>query len=87
MDIRGGVCDTIHIESGIGSQGITKGNTMNVKANTTESRDIIAGMRDASGRYYDKWYRYNRNDNGLAYDTGFKSIAHTGCVVIECMHD
>lgn len=33
-------------------------------------RDWKAGHNDRMAGYYDKWYRYNRRDNGKAYDEG-----------------
>ena len=32
--------------------------------------DIEAGQRDGKTGVYDKWYRYNRADDGEAYDIG-----------------
>jgi len=37
---------------------------------TTNQRDEEAGYRDAQTGYYDKWYRYNRSDDGSSYDKG-----------------
>lgn len=34
------------------------------------TRDIEKGYADRMVGYYDKWYRYNRIDNGKAYDKG-----------------
>ena len=36
----------------------------------TAKKDEAAGYRDRKAGYYDKWYRYNRDDNGAAYDKG-----------------
>ncbi len=33
--------------------------------------DVKAGMMDAQGHIYDKWYRNHRSDNGAAYDAGW----------------
>lgn len=33
--------------------------------------DIHAAYQDCKQGYYDKYYRYKRNDNGLAYDIGW----------------
>lgn len=30
------------------------------------------GMRDCKAGIYDKWYRYNADDEGLAYDAGWQ---------------
>lgn len=52
-------------------------------------RDIKAGANDAKAGYYDKWYRWNRSDDGAAYDEGWKS-AFDGLKdiqIIECQHN
>jgi hypothetical protein len=36
----------------------------------TATKDIEKGYADRMVGYYDKWYRYNRADNGRAYDKG-----------------
>ena len=45
---------------------------LNVKGEAlkTAERDITIGHRDRLVGYYDKWYRYNRKDEGAAYDKG-----------------
>jgi hypothetical protein len=35
--------------------------------------DYKCGKRDAAAGYYDKWYRYNRKDNGEEYDAGWQA--------------
>ena len=46
----------------------------------TASKDILFGYRDRMVGYYDKWYRYNRADEGRAYDLGVRRAADTeGC--------
>jgi hypothetical protein len=53
--------------------------------NQTNVNDFNCGKRDKKGGYYDKWYRYNRKDDGAAYDAGFKSIVFTKPItIIEC---
>lgn len=42
--------------------------------NASYDADFKAGQRDKKAGYYDKWYRYNRRDDGEAYDAGFKSV-------------
>lgn len=37
---------------------------------TIQERDEAQGYRDRIAGYYDKWYRYNRPDDGAAYDAG-----------------
>lgn len=55
--------------------------------NQTNVRDFEAGQRDKKAGCYDKWYRWNRNDNGMAYDEGFNSVYCDGDIyIIECMH-
>jgi hypothetical protein len=56
--------------------------------NQTNANDFNAGRADKKAGYYDKWYRWNRKDDGQAYDAGFNSVE---CVkdevaIIECMH-
>lgn len=36
------------------------------------------GYRDAQYGIYDKFYRYNRNDDGAAYDEGWQSAVNDG---------
>ena len=46
----------------------------------TASKDIECGYRDRMVGYYDKWYRYNRADEGRAYDLGVRKAVETeGC--------
>lgn len=59
-----------------------------IKAETAK-KDEAAGYRDRKAGYYDKWYRYNRADNGAAYDKGCVRAVNEGkCaddfVLIEC---
>lgn len=35
-------------------------------------KDISNGYKERMVGYYDKWYRYNRSDEGRAYDLGVK---------------
>ena len=49
--------------------------------------DFEAGRKDHNAGYYDKWYRWNRKDNGRAYDDGFNSVAGKPVQIIEAMHD
>ncbi len=51
--------------------------------NETRARDYRAGALDAQAGFYDKWYRYNRNDDGAAYDAGIRSVTHDGLTIIE----
>lgn len=57
---------------------------------TTQTRDFRAGYTACFAGYYDKWYRYNRNDDGVAYDEGYTAARKAGCVVetqiIELAH-
>lgn len=55
----------------------------------TAKKDEAAGYRDRKAGYYDKWYRYNRADNGAAYDRGCVRAVNEGkCTddfcLIEC---
>lgn len=36
----------------------------------TAVKDIQKGFEERMSGYYDKWYRYERMDCGIAYDTG-----------------
>lgn len=56
----------------------------------TAKKDEEAGYRDRKAGYYDKWYRYNRSDDGAAYDRGCVRAANEGkCAddfkIIECL--
>ncbi len=44
----------------------------------TTVKDFQAGKRDRCAGYYDKWYRYNRADDGAAYDAGCKAAIDSG---------
>jgi hypothetical protein len=35
-----------------------------------QKKDERRGYLDRMAHCYDKWYRYNRSDNGMAYDLG-----------------
>lgn len=58
----------------------------------TARKDEKAGYNDRRVGVYDKWYRYNRSDNGAAYDRGQqRAVAEmrygvTEVVIIECAH-
>ena len=57
----------------------------------TASKDIKWGYEQRGVGYYDKWYRYNRADEGRAYDMGVWLAANTdGCKelfdIIECAY-
>ena len=52
--------------------------------------DIRAGYCDRISGYYDKWYRYNRVDEGCSYDIGCRQAVESGnCpkefTLIECV--
>ena len=54
-------------------------------------RDEERGFKDRMNGYYDKWYRYNRRDEGAAYDKGVQRAVESGkckgdVFIIECMH-
>ena len=56
-----------------------------MKAKTDEAR----GRRDRLAGFYDKWYRYNRADEGMEYDRGCVAAVDSGkCpehfTLIEC---
>ena len=54
--------------------------------NQTQVNDFKAGQKAKKAGYYDKWYRYNRKDDGSAYDDGFKSVEchkQNGVQIIE----
>lgn len=40
-------------------------------------RDYDMGCEDCKSGSYDKWYRYNRADDGAAYDAGWVAQNHT----------
>lgn len=42
--------------------------------------DLRAGFKERMLGYYDKYYRYNRSDEGFAYDTGVKlALSYSDC--------
>ena len=51
--------------------------------------DEKSGYQDRLSGFYDKWYRYNRQDDGAAYDRGCVKAVNSGkCpdhfTLIEC---
>lgn len=44
-----------------------------MKLTETQVADFNSGKRDKKAGVYDKWYRYNRRDDGAAYDDGFNA--------------
>lgn len=53
-----------------------------------QKTDFEYGFRDRMAGFYDKWYRYNRKDNGAEYDLGMqaalKMANHSdACTIIE----
>lgn len=40
--------------------------------------DEEIGYRERLLGYYDKWYRYNRQDDGAAYDRGVQLAVESG---------
>lgn len=62
---------------------------MSAKNYGTIVRDFTVGAKDKAAGYYDKWYRYNRSDDGAAYDAGHRSVEclkADGVKIIECLH-
>ena len=53
------------------------------------NRDIEFGKKDAMAGVYDKWYRWNRDDDGAAYDYGWKKAfdGTKNVQIIECQHN
>jgi hypothetical protein len=52
--------------------------------------DFERGRKEAKAGYYDKWYRYNRKDDGAEYDRGHavgmtESKREGGCIIIPCV--
>ena len=43
--------------------------------------DFNNGLQDGKIGVYDKWYRYNRNDNGEDYDNGIKAAINSGAII------
>ncbi len=59
-------CDVHHF-----TERRTQQITESVRRRITELQDFRAGIRDCKNGIYDKWYRYNRKDDGVAYDRGW----------------
>lgn len=53
----------------LGNDSYTKEEFEELKKSNYQ-KDFEAGYRDRKAHYYDKWYRYNRWDEGKAYDDG-----------------
>ena len=51
-----------------------------------QNSDFYFGMRDAASGYFDKWYRYNRKDEGAQYFEGWKSIQKDDTNIIDYNH-
>jgi len=43
-----------------------------------EKLDEKRGYSDRKAGFYDKWFRYNRPDDGASYDIGCKKAVETG---------
>jgi len=44
----------------------------------TSKKDEQRGYKDRLAGFYDKWYRYNRDDDGAAYDRGCTRAVDSG---------
>ena len=71
----------------IGNHSYTKAEVDKMEADR-QAKDEKAGYRDRMAGYYDKWYRYNRSDDGAAYDRGVHRAALQkkcpgDCTIIE----
>ena len=60
-------------------QSVSEKEYEQIKAETAK-KDMAAGYRDRKAGYYDKWYRYNRPDDGAAYDAGCVKAVNEGNV-------
>ena len=49
-----------------------------MKKKTRHTTDEQRGYIDRIAGFYDKWYRYNRSDDGAAYDTGCVKAVDSG---------
>lgn len=45
--------------------------------------DEKQGYNDRLAGFYDKWYRYNRQDDGAAYDAGCIRAVNSGKIKTE----
>ena len=69
---------------------IANGEDITEAVKATEAADEKRGYDERMAGYYDKWYRYNRHDNGAAYDKGVARAANGGkcmgdMIIIPCM--
>jgi len=60
-----------------------------MKMNSTAKKDEKRGYSDRKAGFCDKWFRYNRQDDGAAYDRGCLRAVDSGkCpeyfTLIEC---
>lgn len=75
----------------IGGKSYTEGELQALREETAR-KDEQAGYNDRRVGVYDKWYRYNRTDDGAAYDRGQQRAVGdmrygvTEVSVIECAH-
>ena len=71
-----------HIMNRAGRVGVKLGNAPMDKLKRalakTPADDEAAGYKDRLSGFYDKWYRYNRSDDGAAYDRGCKKAVDSG---------
>lgn len=54
--------------------------SIDIEAQTKKAvaeKDYHAGESDCNAGYYDKWYRYNRKDEGFAYISGWMHANRT----------
>ena len=69
---------------------VTKGRATGRKKDTMKAKtDEARGRNDRLAGFYDKWYRYNRADEGAEYDKGCAAAVNSGkCkdtfTLIEC---
>ena len=52
--------------------------TKKEKMMTRKVTDQERGFKDRLAGFYDKWYRYNREDDGAKYDQGVVRAVNTG---------
>ncbi|MEA4831605.1 hypothetical protein SDC9_83609 [bioreactor metagenome] len=58
-------------------ENLYTGQELEVMDTERQQKDEQKGYEDRKTHCYDKWYRYNRSDNGAAYDRG----------VVKCVNE
>lgn len=67
----------------IGNKSYTESEVQSMQAETA-IKDETYGFADRMNGIYDKWYRYHRSDDGVAYDKGVRRATEEINCPINC---